>query len=66
MRILLVEDDEPIAIALVTTLKHQNHVVDVATDGLLGLELVEACDYDLLLLDVMLPKLDGISLCRKL
>ncbi|MCT7985869.1 response regulator [Laspinema sp. A4] len=66
MRILLVEDDEPIAQALVTTLKHQNHVVDVATDGILGLELAEACDYDLLLLDVMLPKLDGISLCRKL
>lgn len=60
------EDDEPIAIALVTTLKQQNHVIDVATDGLLGLELAEACDYDLLLLDVMLPKLDGISLCRKL
>ncbi len=60
------EDDEPIALALVTTLKHQNHVVDVATDGRLGLELAEACDYDLLLLDVMLPKLDGISLCRKL
>ncbi|MCT7978837.1 response regulator [Laspinema olomoucense] len=66
MRILLVEDDEAIAQALVTTLKHQNHVVDVATDGLLGLELAEAFDYDLLLLDVMLPKLDGISLCRKL
>jgi len=66
MKILLVEDDKPIAEALVTTLKHQNHVVDVATDGLLGLELAESCDYDLLLLDVMLPKLDGISLCRKL
>ncbi len=60
------EDDEPISIALVATLKQQNHVVDVGTDGLLGLELAQACDYDLLLLDVMLPKLDGISLCRKL
>ncbi len=60
------EDDEPIAQALVATLKHQNHVVDVATDGQLGLELAEACGYDLVLLDVMLPKLDGISLCRKL
>ncbi|MEB3830651.1 response regulator [Phormidium sp. CCY1219] len=66
MRILLVEDDEPIAQALVATLREQNYVVDIATDGQEGLELVEAFGYDLILLDVMLPKLDGISLCGKL
>lgn len=66
MRILLVEDDEPIAQALVATLNEQNYVVDVATDGQVGLELIEAFAYDLILLDLMLPKLDGISLCRKL
>jgi len=41
-------------------------VVDVATDGQAGLELGSAFTYDLLLLDVMLPKLDGITLCRRL
>jgi len=39
-------------------------MVDIAADGHGGWEFAAACDYDLIMLDVMLPKLDGISLCR--
>ncbi len=66
MQILLVEDDELIAEALVQALTNQHYVVDVATDGQSGRELVEAFAYDLLLLDVILPKLNGIRLCQQL
>ncbi|BAZ69649.1 multi-component transcriptional regulator [Fischerella sp. NIES-4106] len=66
MRILLVEDDDSLAQAVATVLSKQNYVVDVAADGEAGWELVTVCNYDLILLDVILPKLDGISLCREL
>lgn len=66
MRILLVEDDESIIEVVTAVLDQQNYVVDVATDGETGWELIEAFPYDLVLLDIVLPKLDGISLCRRL
>lgn len=66
MRILIVEDDERIAASLAEALTDQNYVVDVATDGQAGWEFVKAFAYDLILLDVMLPKLDGINLCRQM
>ncbi|HEY9846044.1 MAG TPA: response regulator, partial [Candidatus Caenarcaniphilales bacterium] len=66
MRILLVEDDELVTESTVKALRDQRYVVDVATDGQAGLELGSAFVYDLLLLDVMLPKLNGIDLCRQL
>lgn len=66
MRILLVEDDEHLAELLTDTLIEQHHTVDRAEDGLSGLTLAEELAYDLILLDVMLPKLDGISFCRQL
>lgn len=66
MRLLLVEDDELIAEPLVKALTDQNYVIDLATDGQAGWELADAFTYDLILLDVMLPQLDGISLCRRL
>jgi len=53
---------EPLAKALVD----QHYAVDVATDGQAGWELLESFTYDLILLDVMLPKLDGMTLCRRL
>ncbi|MGG6266000.1 response regulator [Leptolyngbya sp. AN03gr2] len=65
MRILLVEDDLQVSTVLASTLVNQSHVVDVAIDGQQGWELLQVCPYDLILLDVMLPKLDGISFCRK-
>ncbi|MEA5564580.1 response regulator [Anabaena sp. UHCC 0399] len=66
MKILIVEDDELNAYALSTVLTNQNYVVEVAGDGNAGWDLIETYDYDLILLDVMLPKLDGISLCRQI
>jgi two-component system response regulator QseB len=66
MRILLVEDDDRIAKPLAEDLRHQHHVVDTARDGLAGWEYAQSADYDLLLLDLMLPKLDGITLCKHL
>ncbi|MFQ4144887.1 response regulator [Chlorogloeopsis sp. ULAP02] len=66
MRILLVEDDDSLAQAVAAVLSRQNYVVDIAADGEAGWELVTVCNYDLILLDVILPKLDGISFCRQL
>ncbi|AFZ17747.1 response regulator transcription factor [Allocoleopsis franciscana] len=66
MRILLVEDDAGFAEALAEALSDQWYVVDVASDGEAGWMQAQAMDYDLMLLDVMLPKLDGISLCQRL
>ncbi len=66
MRILLVEDDDRIAQPLAEDLEHQHHLVDVARDGLQGWEYAQATDYDLILLDIMLPRLDGITLCKHL
>ncbi|MBE9228451.1 response regulator [Phormidium sp. LEGE 05292] len=66
MKILLVEDDRSLANLLQTTLNWQQYQVDMALDGQQGWELAEVFQYDLILLDVMLPKLDGISFCQQL
>lgn len=66
MRILLVEDDENLAKALTTLLGKHNYLLDIATDGEIGWDMANIVSYDLVLLDVGLPKLDGISLCRRL
>ncbi|MGC9528583.1 MAG: response regulator [Limnospira sp.] len=66
MRILLVEDDRHLADVLVAMLTGQKYEVDVVHDGQAGWESTQGTDYDLILLDVGLPKLDGISLCKKL
>ncbi|WP_421655874.1 response regulator [Leptothermofonsia sp. ETS-13] len=66
MRILLVEDDEVISKTLEKTLCNQHYAVDVAADGEMGWELVKAFTYDLILLDVNLPGLDGIRFCQQL
>jgi DNA-binding response OmpR family regulator/HPt (histidine-containing phosphotransfer) domain-containing protein len=64
MKILVVEDDLLVADALRSTLATHNYAVEVVHDGRAGLDCIEAFNYDLLLLDVVLPKLDGISLCH--
>lgn len=66
MRILLVDDDDIFSELLKANLVEQNYVVDIAEDGIEGWDYIEAGNYDLIVLDVMLPKLDGISFCRKL
>ncbi|MGD1857383.1 MAG: response regulator [Leptolyngbyaceae cyanobacterium] len=66
MRILLVEDDESVAKALEKVLTDEHYTVDVADDGQAGWHLVNIYDYDLVVLDVVLPKLDGLELCQRL
>jgi diguanylate cyclase (GGDEF)-like protein len=66
MKILVVEDDEFTASMLKSILSKQNYAVEIAVDGQSGRELVEAFDYDLVLMDYVLPKLDGVNLCRQL
>lgn len=65
-RILLVEDDRATQNVLVNTLIAQYYKVDLATDGRSALDLVEICDYDLVILDIGIPKLDGVSVCKQL
>ena len=66
MRILIVEDEGKLAGALKRGLENESYAVDLAADGEEGLGLAEVESYDLLLLDLMLPKLDGVDLCRRL
>ena len=66
MRILLVEDDVRLAETLAEALNDQRYIVDIAADGETGWHQAKTLEYDLLLLDVMLPELDGISLCSRL
>ncbi len=66
MRILVVEDEKKIADFIKRGLKEEGYAVDVAYDGEEGHFLAATNDYDVMLLDIMLPKLDGISLCRKI
>jgi two-component system, OmpR family, response regulator len=66
MRILVVEDDEKIASFVVNGLKQSGFAVDRARDGEHGLDLASAVSYDAAVLDLMLPKLDGLSVLRSL
>ncbi|WP_019507842.1 response regulator [Pleurocapsa sp. PCC 7319] len=66
MRILVVDDDEILVAVLKRSLSSQRHIVDIAEDGQLGWEYVQSGEYELILLDVNLPGLDGVSLCEKM
>ena len=66
MRILLVEDDRPLAGAVSEILKRSNYVVDTVHDGEDGLGYAMSDIYDLVILDIMLPKMDGLTVVRKL
>ncbi|HEY9824071.1 MAG TPA: response regulator, partial [Stenomitos sp.] len=66
MKILLVEDDESTATLISKALTAHHYLVNTTENGQTGLELTKAYNYDLILLDLMLPGLDGVSLCRKL
>lgn len=66
MRILLVEDDVRLAETLAEALTDQRYVVDIVTNGEAGWYQANALDYDVLLLDVMLPELNGFELCHRL
>jgi DNA-binding response OmpR family regulator len=66
MRLLLVEDEIDIASALAAGLRRQGYAVDIAADGQQALELAGVTDYDLLILDLNLPNMDGLEVCRRL
>lgn len=66
MRILLAEDEEALSKALVTILKHENYLVDAAFDGEQALDFLSAGEYDAVILDVMMPKKDGIEVLKTL
>ena len=66
MRILVVDDDEVLVDILKSSLSNQRHIVDAAEDGRLGWEYVQTGEYELVLLDVNMPGLDGVSLCEKM
>lgn len=66
MRILLVEDDEEISRFVVRGLVEERYLVDLVTDGLSAVEMAAAEDYDVVVLDLMLPRLNGFEVCRQL
>ena len=66
MRILIVEDDRKLARQLQKGLSEQGHAVTVASEGTEGLEAAQYGEFDVLVLDVMLPGLDGLSIVRRL
>jgi diguanylate cyclase (GGDEF)-like protein len=66
MRILVVDDDEILVEVLQRSLASQHHIVDIAEDGQTGWEYIQSGEYELVLLDVNLPRLDGVSLCAKI
>lgn len=65
MRILIVEDDLSLAEAIAEALIDQHYVVDVVNDGETAWQQFNTLAYDLILTDMMLPKLDGVSLCQR-
>ncbi|MEL7597409.1 MAG: response regulator transcription factor, partial [Clostridiaceae bacterium] len=66
MRILIVEDELPLAEALTQILKKNNYTVDAVNDGESGLDNALSNIYDLIILDIMLPKMDGISILKNI
>ncbi|MFH7245216.1 MAG: response regulator transcription factor [Spirulina sp.] len=66
MKILLLEDDPPTSERLAATLSSHHHAVDVAEDGAIGLEMALQWPYDLLIVDWLLPSMNGLEVCRQL
>lgn len=66
MRILLVEDEKSLSQVIKSWLTEQGFAVDEAFDGEEGLYLAESESYDVIILDIMLPKIDGVTVCKEL
>lgn len=66
MRILLIEDDSKVAAAVAKNLKAESFAVDIADDGIRGEELAKVSEYDVIILDRMLPRQDGQTTCLHL
>ena len=66
MRLLLAEDEKALSDALVAILSHSNYSVDAVYDGQEALDYLDSCEYDGVILDIMMPKVDGLTVLRKL
>jgi len=66
MRVLIIEDEKKISNFIKRGLKEEGYAVDAAYEGEEGYFLAKTNEYDLIVLDIILPKMDGITLCRKL
>ena len=66
MRILVVEDEHKIANSIKKGLEQESYAVDLSFDGLDGFDMASTEEYDLIILDLMLPKMDGLTICKKL
>jgi two-component system copper resistance phosphate regulon response regulator CusR len=66
MRILVIEDEKSVASFIKKGLEEQSFIVDMAYDGAMGKKLSQQYEYDIILLDVVLPEINGIELCRQI
>lgn len=66
MRVLLIEDNNDLAIEMAEFLENHGHTIDAAGDGITGLHLAMVNDYDAIVMDIMLPGMDGLEVCRRL
>jgi DNA-binding response OmpR family regulator len=66
MRILLIEDDEHLVWSIKARMEKNGYVVDFECDGLLGRDVAMAISYDIIILDIMLPSIDGFAVCKYL
>jgi DNA-binding response OmpR family regulator len=66
MRVLVVEDEQRLARLLKRVLEEEQYVVDLAFDGIMGEDMARTVDYDFIVLDIMLPGKDGLTVCRSL
>lgn len=66
MRILVIEDEHKIAHGIRQGLEYEAYAVDIVYDGVAGFDMASVEQYDAIILDLMLPKMDGLQLCKKL
>jgi DNA-binding response OmpR family regulator len=66
MRVLIVEDDHNLVETIKSGLEESGYAVDWVSDGLSGLDMVSAYSYDVIILDIMLPGMDGFTICKKI
>lgn len=66
MKVLIIEDDDRISLPIKEDMERQHHFVDLACDGKVGMELGLSVEYDVIVLDLMLPTLDGMTICANL
>jgi DNA-binding response OmpR family regulator len=65
MRILLIEDSKDLALNISEYFESKGHIMDYSADGLTAVNLLQTQDYDVVVLDIMLPGMDGFTLCQK-